>query len=135
MSSRAIRIVEATPSIPCCSWFGKLPESIRPNAPFDIPIAIRTAGRSGPLRVGFVVRTDSPSLPVIRLFAEVMLVEEIEIKAQSGSRQLAVGEQAKATYRVVHRRVRADSQRPPSAISMIEPFEANFEGVPTEMTM
>jgi hypothetical protein len=65
---------------------------------------MKTVGRAGLQRADFLVKTDSPALPEIRLTLSANLVQEREVLEEAGNDRVVTGRAASLRYKLVTRR-------------------------------
>jgi hypothetical protein len=132
-SEKAIRLLKAMSSTPCCSAVEPLPDSILPHAEARVAVLLKPGYQSGIRVVRFAVRTDSGEQPVRTLILRARLFSEWEIApAGDPTMSLPVGKGGKQVWHITCRRKGSEGLRPPESVKVAKPLEANFVGPATE---
>ncbi len=124
-SERPIRLLTASSSFPCCSSIGPIPGTIPPGGEAKVPVVIKTQNKSGPLRIGFTVTTDSSVAPVSHFGITVRLIPEWQIEEiGQNTDSLSIGESGKRIYRITCRRMESSGLCLPESVTEGGPLRA-----------
>ena len=128
-TGHSLRLIGAATSMPCCSAIGPLPPSVPPGGSVPVPVTLKTENKLGALRVSCSVKTDSPTVPVLRFAATVNLIPECEIEAEGESvGQLLLGQEGRFSCRISCRRKGVEGRELPTSVKVSRTTEAVLTG-------
>ena len=127
-----LKILSAEALTSCCSSVGPVPESVPPGASMMVPVHLKTGLRTAKRRVGFVITTDRPDVPVHSWRVRAELISAFEVESIEGKDSLSVGEAGSRTFRVTTRRMGELGFATPRSVEIAPPLSAAFTGPPRE---
>jgi len=98
-----VRILRSIRSSTCCTSFGELPDGVEAGEILEVPVELKTVGKSGNLRGDFVIGSDSPHMPTLAMELSANLLEQFEVLDIRSDLQIPMGRPQTREFAVILR--------------------------------